>query len=79
MFKIIYLPTAQEVKLPTGCRATSEYELKKLLYSKYEEVYSILGRDELRFLTYNEMLRGDFISGNKIPKHLLEVLEVDDV
>lgn len=75
MYKVIYLPTAEEVKLPNDFYSSDKYRL--LEFIKANNCYRH-PKGFLTFLLYDDWLVGsNNIYGAKVPKHLLEIIEVN--
>jgi hypothetical protein len=74
MFKVVYLPTSEEVKLIEFRGERTEYNLKQYI----QRNDAVKSKDDfIRFFTYDELLLCDFKPPGKIvPKYLFEVIEV---
>lgn len=82
MFKVVYLPTAQIIEYPDDFKSWykpySPYaEDIARRFLEANEAYQDFGNpDKLFFITYDDLIARFDIPGKKIPKHLLEVIEV---
>ena len=82
MFKIVYLPTAQIVEYPKDFtawyRPYSAYA--KDIATRFLEAnnaYQDFGNpDKIFYITYDELIARTDVPGKKVPKHLLEVIDV---
>ena len=76
MYKIIYLPTAEEVHLYEN-RPYSQEELDRYMGKNF-----YFNKESKGIIVYrigSGMLRNRMEAGTVIPKHLLEIIEVPDV
>lgn len=71
--QIMYLPTAEIIKLPSGCHFDTRHELERFL--NINECY-LRSDGTFRFLTYDEFLIDAKPSGKVVPRHLFEIIDV---
>jgi hypothetical protein len=81
MYRIVYLPTAEVIEYPSDFR---QWYRPNSIYAKdiaeqflkTNEAYQIWGSDKIIYLTFEEIIAATETPGKKIPKHLLEVIDV---
>ena len=85
MFKIIYLPTAKVVEYPKDFknwfRPNSPYaeDVVRRFLEANTAYQSFVNEDDIWYMTYDELIALNEVPGKKVPKHLLEIIEVPDV
>jgi len=84
MLKIVYLPTAQIVEYPKDFKAWfrpnsifAEDIVRKFLNSN--DAYKDFATGEIFYITYDELIARTEVPGKRVPKHLLEIIEIPDV